>query len=236
MHAAMTNRSRSNRSRSNRFRRFTVLTSALLLAGQADTLRLRNGSTVTGSWLGGTTDEVRFMVDDRVQRYPRAEVVEVDFTSLGASDPVRPIAPITTPPPAAALPDVTAVPFMRGGSGLISLEMEFGQMVRNNSMYGMGGTVYRIPGTQSPVRVRRGDKLVFVVRLNSGDDPRRFQLYPLEWRMNYRQTQPSRGGVPVMITKIGDSAYEISPSRPLYPGEYAMIPINSSQTYCFGVD
>jgi len=58
--------------------RFTTVTLALLAAAQADTLRLRNGTAVTGSWLGGTADEVRFMVDDRVQRYPRADVVSVD--------------------------------------------------------------------------------------------------------------------------------------------------------------
>jgi hypothetical protein len=222
--------------------RFTILALALLAASQADTIRLRNGSTVTGTWLGGDTNEVRFMVDDRVQRYPRADVLEVDFTSNAADGPIDrggPMVPIA-PPPVAAQPDVVGVPFMRGASGLISLEQEFGMMARSNSMYGMGGTVIRIQGSMSPVRVRRGDKLVFVVRLNSGNDPREFALYALESRMNLRQTQPTRGGqppmLPLMINKVGDSTYEISPARPLYPGEYAMSPINSSQMYCFGVN
>jgi hypothetical protein len=39
--------------------RFTTITLALLVAIQADTLRLRNGAAVTGTWLGGTSDEVR---------------------------------------------------------------------------------------------------------------------------------------------------------------------------------
>jgi hypothetical protein len=223
--------------------RFTILALALLAASQADTIRLRNGSTLTGTWLGGDTGEVRFMVDDRVQRFPRADVVEVDFTSIGAGSPVDgggSIGPITPPPPVAAQPDVVGVPFMRGASGLISLEQEYGMMARSNSMYGMGGTVIRIQGSMSPVRVRRGDKLVFVVRLNSGNDPREFALYALESRMNLRQTQPTRGGqppmVPLMINKVGDSTYEISPGRQLYPGEYAISPINSSQMYCFGVN
>jgi hypothetical protein len=202
--------------------RFTILAFALLAAGQADTLRLRNGATVTGSWLGGTTDEVRFMVDDRVQRYPRADIVWVDFTSIGVASPVDPVAP--APRPVAIEPDVVGVPFMRGASGLIPLEREIAMMVRSNTMYGMGATVYRIQGPQSPVRVRRGDKVVF----------------QLESRMNYRQTRPGMGGrppaAPVTINKIGDSTYEISPARPLYSGEYSLSSLDSNESYCFGVD
>jgi len=220
--------------------RFTALALALLAATQADTLRLRNGAAITGSFLGGNADEVRFMVDDQIKKFPRASVSEVDFSSDGMANQAGPIAP--PPPPVAIEPNVVGVPFMRGASGLLSLEREYGTLVRSNTMYGMGGpTVYRIQGPQSPVRVRQGDKLVFVVRLNSGGDPRRFQLYALESRMGYRQTQPTRGGgtpppLPVMITKVGDSTYEISPARPLYPGEYSLSPIDSNESYCFGVD
>ncbi len=221
------------------FARFTTLTLALLVAGRADTLRLRNGSAVTGSWLGGTADEVRFMVDDRVQRYPRADVVAVEFASSGESNTIAPVAPVAPPP--VLEPNVTGVPFLRGASGFISLERTYAMPVRNNGIYGMGPSVYRIQGPQSPVRVRRGDKIVFVVRLNSGGDPRRFELYQLESRMNYRQTQPSMGGgrppaLPVTINKIGDYTYEISPARQLYPGEYSFGPIDSNQSYCFGVN
>jgi hypothetical protein len=211
---------------------------ALLVAGHADTLRLRNGTALTGSWLGGTTDEVRFMVDDRVQRYPRADVVSVEFTSNGVSNTIAPVAPVGPPP--LLEPSVTGVPFMRGASGFLSLERTYAMLVRNNGMYGMGQSVYRIQGPQSPVRVRRGDKIVFVVRLNSGSDPRRFELYQLESRMNYRQTQPSMGGgrppaLPVTINKISEYTYEISPARQLYPGEYSFSPVDSNESYCFGV-
>jgi len=219
--------------------RFTMLALALLMAGQADTIRLRNGTIVTGSWLGGTTDEVRFMVDDQVRRYPRADVVEVDFAGNEVADPVIPVAP-----PVVIQPDIVGVPFMRGASGLLSLEREMAMMVRNNSPYGMGPAmgppVYRIQGAQSPVRVRRGDKIVFALRLNSGGDPRRFALYPLESRMNYRQAQSRGGGqpmgLPMTIAKVGDWVYELSPARPLYAGEYSVSPIDSNESYCFGVD
>jgi hypothetical protein len=218
--------------------RFTTVTLALLAAGQADTLRLRNGSAVTGSWLGGTADEVRFMVDDRVQRYPRADVASVDFTGNSVSNTLDPVAPVAPPP--VLEPNVTGVPFMRGASGFISLERTYAMPVRSNAMYGMGASVYRIQGPQSPVRVRRGDKIVFVVRLNSGGDPRRFELYQLETRMNYRQTQPTMGGrppaLPVTINKISDYTYEISPAQQLYPGEYSFSRIEFNESYCFGVN
>ncbi len=218
--------------------RFTILAVAFLAVCPADTLRLRNGATVSGSWVGGTADEIRFLVNDQVQRYPRADVMEVVFNS-----PTAPPAGPGAPPPARIEtgPTIVGAPFLRGASGLIPLEREIGMMVRSNTMYGMGPTVYRIQGGRSPVRVRQGDRVVFVVRLNPGADPRRFELYPLESRMNYRQTQPSRGGgrplgLPVTIAKIGDSVYEISPARPLYPGEYSFSPIDSNESYCFGVD
>jgi hypothetical protein len=216
--------------------RFTTLVLVMAMASGADTLRLRNGRTVSGNFLGGSADEVRFMVDDQVQKFPRADVVEVSFTSIMA--PEVDVAP-APPPKIAAEPDVAGMPFLRGANGLIPLEREYAMMVRNNSPYGMGGSGYRIQGSRSPVRVRQGDRLVFVIRMNSGD-PRQFNLYRLESRMNYRQTPPSMGGAPmglqVTITKVSDSVWEITPTRGLFPGEYAMSPMNMNETYCFGVD
>jgi hypothetical protein len=216
--------------------RFTIAAFALAITCQADTLRLRNGATVTGSFLGGSADEVRFMVDDQVQRYARGDVAAVIFSSIVAPDGMPAPAPRVD-----AGPDVMGAPFLRGASGLIPLEREIGMMTRTGGgMYGMGGTVYRIQGSYSPVRVRQSDRIVFVVRLSPGADPRQFQLYRLEPRMGYRQTQPTMGGtppsLPMTINKTGDSVYEITPARRLYPGEYAMSPFNSNDSYCFGVD
>lgn len=209
---------------------------ALALIGEADTLRLSNGSTVSGTFLGGSADEIRFMVNDQIQRFPRGNVAEVIFGSIGGgASPTTP-APIVDPGP-----DVANVPVLRGANGYIPLEREYSMMTRSGGgMYGMGGgTVYRIQGMQSPVRVRQSDRIVFVVR-SSGVDPRQFQLYRLEPRMGYRQTQPTMGGappsLPISIKKTGDNIYELTPMRQLYPGEYAMSPMNSNTSYCFGVD
>ncbi len=214
--------------------RFTVIALVLAMSSQADTLRLRNGSIVYGSFLGGTADEVRFLVEDQVQHYPRANVESIIFSSTNAP-PAAPEAPRMD-----AGPDVAGVPFLRGSSGYIPLEREIGMMSRGGGIYGIGAPVYRVPGPRSPVRVRQGDRIVFVVRLNSGADPRQFQLYRLEPRMNYRQTQPTMGGappaLPVTVNRTGNSVYEIVPARSLYPGEYAISQINSNDSYCFGVD
>ena len=215
--------------------RFVIAVIAgLALAGHADTLRLRNGTTVNGSFLGGSADEIRFMVNDEVEHFRRADVAEVVFGSIdGPSN--------TAPPRVDAGPDVANTPFLRGATGYIPLEREYGMMTRTGGgMYGMGGgMIYRIQGMQSPVRVRQSDRLVFVVRSTMGD-PRQFQLYRLEPRMGYRQTQPTMGGMPpslpLSIRKVGDNVYELTPMRQLYPGEYAVSPMNSNESYCFGVD
>lgn len=215
--------------------RFTILALALAISSQAETLRLRNGSTVNGSFLGGTADDIRFLVNDEVQHYARAGVAEIIFGTIDA-----PSAGPEATPRVDMGPDIVGAPFLRGSSRYIPLEREIGMMSRGGGMYGMGATVYRIQGPRSPVRVRQRDRLVFVVRLNRGGDPRQFQLYRLESRMGYRQTQPTMGGtppgLPVTINEVGDSVYEITPARALYPGEYAVSPMNSNESYCFGVD
>ncbi len=214
--------------------RFTILALALAVSSQADTLRLRNGSTVNGSFLGGTADDIRFLVDDEIRHYARARVAEVIFGSVDAPS-AGPEAPRID-----LGPDIVGAPFLRGSSGYIPLEREIGMMSRGGGTYGMGANVYRIQGPRSPVRVRQGDRLVFVVRLNPGGDPRQFQLYSLVSRMGYRQTQPAMGGtppgLPVTINEVAGSVYEITPTRALYPGEYAVSPMNSNESYCFGVD
>lgn len=206
----------------------------LAASGQADTLRLRNGSSVNGGFLGGTADDVRFLVNDNVQHYARGDVAEIVFSSM------NPPASSAAPPPGIDPgPDIVGEPVLRGASGYIPLEREMGTMSRTGGIYGMGAPVYRVQGPRSLVRVRQGDRIVFVVRLNSGD-ARQFQLYRLESRMGYRQTQPTMSGspmpLPLTIRKIGDSVYELIPTRVLYPGEYAVSPMNSNESYCFGVD
>jgi len=227
--------------------RFAILALALAIVSPADTLRMRDGSTVTGSFLGATSDDIRFLVNDEVQHFARVNVAEIVFSPVSGSSsdaqierPPADRAPVDKAP-AERGPDYANAPFLRGANGYIPLEKEYATASRGGGMMGMGAPVYRIQGpSRSPVRVRQADRIVFVVRFDSNGDPRQFQLVRLESRMGYRQTQSTMGGtpaaLPLTVTKVGDSVYELTPARALYPGEYAVTPINSSDSYCFGVD
>ena len=63
--------------------RIAKVLATLLLAhgfwGRADTLSLRNGTTVTGSWAGADAEQIRFLVQDQIQTYPRSDVSAVTF-------------------------------------------------------------------------------------------------------------------------------------------------------------
>ena len=214
----------------------------------ADTLRMRDGSSVNGDFLGATADDIRFSVHGEVQHFARVNVAQIIFSPAQgdvappASQPVPASAPVVSSEPDWVVrgPDYANAPFLRGATGFIPFEREVAMASRGGGMYGMGGTVYRIQGARSNVRVRQSNRVVFVVRFESGGDPRQFQLFRLESRMGYRQTPMSNGGMPmglpVTITQVGDRVYETTPTRALAPGEYAVSPTNSNESYCFGVD
>jgi hypothetical protein len=217
--------------------RLSLLAFVLVLTTRADTLRLRDGSIVTGSFLSATADEIRFSVDGEVQHFARADVAGIDFSGAPRDTP----AVSSEPDWVLRGPDYVDAPFLRGANGYIPLEREVANVTRSGGIYGLGGaTVYRVQGARSPVRVRQNDRVVFVVRLDSGLDPRDFQLFRLDSRMGARQTQSSIGGspasLPLEIRKVSNSVYEIAPTRSLAPGEYAVSPARSNDSYCFGVD
>jgi hypothetical protein len=76
---------------------------SLLLVGacvSADTLRLKSGRTVEGTYLGGDARSIRFDAGDRVQTFSINDVLEIRFggaepTPSGALDP----APVPSPAP-----------------------------------------------------------------------------------------------------------------------------------------
>jgi len=224
-----------------------ALLSGLIFAAavSADTLRMRDGSSLNGDFLGATADDIRFAVNGEVQHFARANVAQIVLGPQGdASSPT-----LQQPPPSSTPvgnepdwvvrgPDYAGAPFLRGATRFLPLEREIAMASRGGGMYGMGGTFYRIQGARSNVRVRQSDRVVFVVRFASGGDPRQFQLFRLESRMGYRQVPVSNGGtgLSVTITQVRDTVYEIIPARGLAPGEYAVSPIGSNESYCFGVD
>lgn len=93
-------------------KRFAAFLTALTLmsvtaAFGADVLRLRNGSAVEGTFMGGDTRQVRFLgPDGAIQNYSVNDVVSVEFSAATASAaPVAPVAPIA---PLAAAPAASA--------------------------------------------------------------------------------------------------------------------------------
>lgn len=54
--------------------------------GWADTLRLRNGSTIIGTYTGGSEDQISFRVGSTIQRYNVSDVISINFNSYASSD------------------------------------------------------------------------------------------------------------------------------------------------------
>ena len=87
----------------------------LALAGllPADTLTLRTGRQIQGTYLGGSAREVKFDVGDEIQTVSLDDIVRIDFSALAAtqtgslrsrasqSNVFRPDVPETAPPPPA---------------------------------------------------------------------------------------------------------------------------------------
>jgi hypothetical protein len=70
-----------------RINRLIVLTLAFALASAGDTLRLRDGSTVNGDFVGASADDIRFSVNGDVEHYARASVAPADVPASGSSQP-----------------------------------------------------------------------------------------------------------------------------------------------------
>ena len=90
----------------------------------ADTLRLRNGSQVPGTFLGGDTRQVRFLGSDgNTGTYNVSEVASIDFSVGETSAAVAPTPAPTPapPPPVAAAPSAAAATIPAGT--LITIRM-----------------------------------------------------------------------------------------------------------------
>ncbi len=74
----------------------TVLAALLLAAwAQAHTLRLKSGQVIYGTYLGGTKDQVQFLVNGQVKVYPTAEILSIQFSSTSSAARSSEQAPLT---------------------------------------------------------------------------------------------------------------------------------------------
>lgn len=62
---------------------FTVLFLAALGLARGDSLTLRDGTTLTGSWAGFSDGQISFLVDGMVRTYPKSQVSKVTFGDAG---------------------------------------------------------------------------------------------------------------------------------------------------------
>jgi uncharacterized membrane protein (UPF0127 family) len=73
-------------------------------AALADTLVLKNGNTINGTYLGGDARTIRMTVGDRVESYQIADVANVSFGSGSDTPaPARSVEPKQTPPAAGSI-------------------------------------------------------------------------------------------------------------------------------------
>ncbi len=79
-----------------------ALTFSLLATGIADTLTLKDGRTVNGTYLGGNSRQVRMEVGDNIQTFDIGRVATIQFGSDTAAPAARPADPDR--PPADAPP------------------------------------------------------------------------------------------------------------------------------------
>jgi hypothetical protein len=82
--------------------RYLALVACLAVFGFGDTLTLRDGRVVNGSYLGGDVRNVRFAAGDRVDSY---RVDDISTISFGGSAPAGASAGAAPPPPPAAATD-----------------------------------------------------------------------------------------------------------------------------------
>jgi hypothetical protein len=76
-----------------------ILSVASLNVCLADSLTLRSGRMVNGSYLGGDSRQIRMAVGDRIENFSVADVVRLEFGSLATSDASMPTQSLDPPPP-----------------------------------------------------------------------------------------------------------------------------------------
>jgi hypothetical protein len=100
--------------------------------------------------------------------------------------------------------------------------------------------IIELSGDRSTFRIKAGETTEFVFKTEHVESVR---IYPFTPKKNQREyalvvfkgrSRETLRGVPVEITKFGDSSYKLAPKSPLAIGEYAIE--LAGKLYSFGVD
>jgi hypothetical protein len=138
---------------------------------------------------------------------------------------------------------VGAVYFRDASGSFIPLERNATMSVQSRYPipYTYNLNFFVVQGPRSPVRLKETEKMVFVVRLANGIDPRIFNLYPMNANKKARGATIDKKtntykDLLLNVTRVGASSYGFTAESALATGEYCFIPRNSTDAYCFGVD
>lgn len=80
--------------------RTTLLLVAIASAGFGDTLTLRSGQVVNGTYLGGSARTIKMEVGDAIQTYDVTDIATLEFTAGTATPPAAASTPAPAPSPA----------------------------------------------------------------------------------------------------------------------------------------
>lgn len=99
---------------------------------------------------------------------------------------------------------------------------------------------------KSELRLPKQPQMTFLIRVASGIDPSKYELYAFRVAGGHREVVMAKGGwfkmqlqpgsLPFEITHVTESVYRFTPKGELPPGEYGFSPSDSNDAYCFGVD
>lgn len=67
-----------------------VLFFALLVSASADSLTLRDGTVLTGSWAGYSDGEISFLSEGILHTYPKSQVSKVSFGAQASRSAIKP--------------------------------------------------------------------------------------------------------------------------------------------------
>lgn len=121
---------------------------ALASLSSADTIQLKAGKTLTGTYMGGTGRELRFAVGDQVKTYRVDEVQSITFgddTSSTAASAQR-----NRPAPPTPMVAADTKVYVRLIDSIDSKKDHVGQTFRaslDRPLYAVNGTLFATPGT-----------------------------------------------------------------------------------------
>jgi hypothetical protein len=100
--------------------------------------------------------------------------------------------------------------------------------------------IVELTGEHSTFRIKAGETIEFVFKTEHAESVRIYPFTPKKNQRDYAlvvfrgRSRETLQGVPVEITKFGDSSYKLTPKSPLPIGEYAID--LAGKLFSFGVD